>query len=321
MGFQVVKSFNPKGNPTLALVGNVNKDVDIEAFKELPGVIDAEHIKQAHKLAGTDYQSERTVIERKGIKIGGDGVVIIAGSCSVESEEQIMTTAKMVSAVGATILRGGAFKPRTSPYDFQGLGKIGLEYMQKAAKAYNMLSVSEVMDTADVEMIADHIDILQVGARNMQNYSLLKKLGKVKNPVLLKRGFACTYKEFLLAAEYIISAGNPNVMFCERGIRTFETHTRNTLDVAAVPILKELSHLPVIVDPSHGVGIRSIVPPMCLASVAAGADGLIIETHPEPDKAWSDAQQTIDPATLDKVIQSLEPIAKAIGRHIEKLPK
>ena len=240
----------------------------------------------------------------------------MAGSCSVESEEQIMETAKLVAACGATILRGGAYKPRTSPYDFQGLGEIGLHYLSQAAKQYHLLSVSEVMDTTEIDLVANYIDILQVGARNMQNYSLLKNLGKINKPILLKRGLSATYKEFLLAAEYILSAGNPNVILCERGIRTFETYTRNTLDIAAIPILKELSHLPVIADPSHGVGLRNMVAPMSRAAIAAGADGLLIETHPDPDKALSDAQQTINPTMLAEIINSLEPIAISLDRSI-----
>ncbi len=318
MGFQVVKGIDNKGHDTLGLVGNTNKNINAEAFNELPGVIEVNPMNSAYKLVGTDFRKQPSVINCRGLDIGGTGVVIIAGSCSVESEEQIMKTAEMVSACGATILRGGAYKPRTSPYDFQGLGEVGLKYLRQAADAHGMLCISEVMDTADVDQVASYVDILQVGARNMQNYNLLKRLGKAGKPVMLKRGFAATYREFLLAAEYILSAGNPDVLLCERGIRTFETYTRNTLDIAAAPILHELSHLPVIIDPSHGVGIRNMVAPMTRASVAAGADGLIIETHPDPDNALSDAQQTISPATLQEIMNSIDPIAHAIDRSITK---
>lgn len=318
MGFQVVKGVDNKGHSTLGLVGNTNKNINVDAFKELPGVIDVQPMDSAYKLVGTDFRDRPSVINCRGLEIGGDGIIIMSGSCSVESEEQIMKTAELVSARGATILRGGAYKPRTSPYDFQGLGEIGLKYMRQAADAHGLLCISEVMDTADVEQVASYVDILQVGARNMQNYNLLKKLGSAGKPVMLKRGFAATYREFLLAAEYILSAGNPDVILCERGIRTFETYTRNTLDIAAVPILHELSHLPVVIDPSHGVGIRNMVAPMSLAAVAAGADGLIIESHPDPDNALSDAQQTISPDTLSEIVSAIDPIAGAIGRHVIK---
>jgi len=316
MGLRVVRDTDSQGNVILVVVQGTDKQTRLEAFSQLPGVVEVKHFDTPYKLAGTHVHQHKTVIQCKDHKIGGKKIVVMSGSCSVESERQIMETAKQVSAKGATILRGGAFKPRTSPYDFQGLGEIGLKYLQKAAEANHMLSVSEVMDPADIDMVAEHIDILQIGARNMQNYSLLKQLGKVKNPVLLKRGLAATYKEFLLAAEYILNAGNPNVMLCERGIRTFETYTRNTLDIAAVPILQELSHLPVIVDPSHGVGIRRMVAPMCYAAVAAGADGLLIEAHPDPDNAMSDAQQTVSPETLGEIMQHLAPIAQAVGRSM-----
>lgn len=267
-------------------------------------------------LTGKNDNKKKTIIECKGRSIGGEKIIIMSGSCAVESEAQIMETARLVSAAGATILRGGAYKPRTSPYDFQGLGETGLDYLKQAAEHYGMLSISEVMDGSEIEMTADKIDILQVGTRNMQNYSLLKQLGRVKNPILLKRGFAATYREFLLAAEYIMNAGNPNVILCERGIRTFETYTRNTLDIAAVPILQELSHLPVIIDPSHGVGLRQYVEPLCYAAIAAGCDGLLIEAHPTPDEALSDAQQTISPDLLSQIVKKGRVIANAVGRNV-----
>lgn len=315
-GYQVVQDTHHEGYVTLALINCSSVGDDHEQWLKMPGVVDVKPLGKTFKLAGRDYKPESTVIRYKDRAIGGDGVVVISGSCSVESQEQIMETARLVSAQGATILRGGAYKPRTSPYDFQGLGEQGLQYMQQAAQAYHMLTVSEVMDAAEIDLVAEYIDILQVGARNMQNYSLLKQLGRVNQPVLLKRSFAATYKEFLLAAEYILSAGNPHVILCERGIRTFETYTRNTLDIGAIPVLKELSHLPVIVDPSHGIGIRRMVPPMARAAIAAGADGLMIEAHPDPDNALSDSQQTISPSTLGEIMASLEPIAQSLGRFM-----
>lgn len=274
------------------------------------------NLAEPYKLATRQAQSGATIVNCRGVEIGGKKIVLMAGSCSVESEEQIMETARQVSACGTQILRGGAFKPRTSPYEFQGLGEKGLQYLQKAAQKYGMLCVSEVMDSSDIELVANYADIVQVGTRNMQNFSLLKQLGKIKNPILLKRGLSATYKEFLLAAEYVLHAGNPNVILCERGIRTFETHTRNTLDIAAVPVLKELSHLPIIVDPSHGTGLRNLIAPMSRAAIAAGADGLLIEVHPEPDMALSDAKQSIDPVTYREIVKTLNPLAVCMGRSL-----
>ena len=248
--------------------------------------------------------------------IGGDKVIVMAGPCAVEDEEQIMATAKAVKKSGAQILRGGAFKPRTGPYSFQGLGEKGLKLLAKARDATGLKIATEVMDVRDVELVAKYADILQIGTRNMQNYPLLKEVGKVKKPVLLKRGMWATYKELLLAAEYIMSEGNREVMLCERGIRTFETYTRNTLDINAIPVLKELTHLPVIVDPSHATGKKSLVGPVTKASVAAGADGIIIEVHPHPDKAVSDADQTLSTEEFDKLMKELKPIAEAVGRKL-----
>ncbi len=271
---------------------------------------------QPLKLAGREIKEERTVINIQDHTIGGDAFTVIAGPCSIESEEQIHQTAALVAASGATILRGGAFKPRTSPYEFQGLGEAGLRYMQRAAKQYNMLSVSEVMDTQEIDLVASYVDILQVGARNMQNFSLLKQVGKSGKPILLKRGLSATYMDFLMAAEYILYHGNPNVILCERGIRTFETYARNTLDIAAVPILRELTHLPIIVDPSHGTGLRSVVPPMAYAALVAGADGIMVEVHPEPDKAISDAKQTIAPGTFTEMMRVLRRIGAAVNVQV-----
>lgn len=298
---------------TISIVAGIDKNTDTELFLSLPGVEKIIPFHHKYKLAGREHKSQRTVITVNDISIGDGNLTVMAGPCSIESREQVFKIAEAVSKMGATILRGGAFKPRTSPYDFQGLGEEGLRYLSEAATEHNLLSVSEVMDTQDVDLLAKYVDILQIGARNMQNYSLLKQAARAGKPIFLKRGFSSTYNDLLLAAEYILSEGNPNVILCERGIRTFETYSRNTMDIAAVPILKELSHLPIIVDPSHGTGIRNMVKPMACAAVAAGADGIMVEVHYEPDKAMSDAKQTIDfhmfsdmMLTLDRVKQAIE---------------
>ena len=269
MGFQVVRNSQKR----LSIVKGIDKLVRPELFSTLPEVEAVLPLKEKYKLA-SKAAHEKTVIEIKGKTIGGSELFVIAGPCSIESKEQMEECAKVAYENGAQSLRGGAFKPRTSPYEFQGMGEEGLKILRDAAAPYNLITVSEVMDVSQIELVASYVDILQIGARNMHNFSLLKELGRVKNPILLKRGFAATYQDLLLAAEYIISAGNPNVILCERGIRTFETHTRNTLDLNAVPALKELTHLPIVVDPSHGTGHRSMVAPMARASVAAGADGI-----------------------------------------------
>ncbi len=296
----------------IAIVNGLDARTDTGLFSVLPGVEQVLPLTQKFKLAGREIKKEQTVIELQGHTIGGNTFTVMAGPCSIESEEQIHQTAAYVAAAGAQILRGGAFKPRTSPYEFQGLGEEGLRYMQSAAKAHGLLSVSEVMDTQEIDLVASYVDILQIGARNMQNYSLLKQVGKTGKPILLKRGLSATYMDFLMAAEYILHTGNPNVILCERGIRTFETYARNTLDIAAVPILRELTHLPIIVDPSHGTGLRSIVPPMAYAALAAGADGIMVEVHPEPDKALSDAKQTITPQAFSDMMGVLKKIGQAI---------
>jgi len=247
------------------------------------------------------------VIRVNGCEIGGAEFIVIAGPCSVESEDQVLETAIAVKKAGANILRGGAFKPRTSPYDFQGLEEHGLKLLRKAKEETGMPICTEVMSEGDIDLVAEYSDILQVGARNMQNFTLLKKLGKVSRPIMLKRGLSSTIKEFLLSAEYIVTSGNPNVFLCERGIRTFETYTRNTLDLSAVPVLEELTHLPVFVDPSHGTGKRSLVAPMARAGVACGADGLMIEVHPNPEKAFSDGPQSLLPSDFAKMMQELKP--------------
>ncbi len=296
----------------IAVVNGADVQTNLNHFTVLPGVETVLPLNQKYKLASRELKTQRSIIKIKDCSIGGGVLAVMAGPCSIESEEQIHRTAELVAQAGAKILRGGAFKPRTSPYEFQGLGEKGLQYMQSAAKKNNMLSVSEVMDTQDIELVAEYVDILQIGARNMQNFSLLKQIGKIGKPVMLKRGFAATYSDFLMAAEYILQAGNAQVILCERGIRTFETYARNTLDIAAVPILHELSHLPVIIDPSHGTGIRSVVPPMAYAAVAAGADGLMVEVHPEPDKALSDAKQTISPQTFADMMSVIRKISAAV---------
>ncbi len=300
----------------ISIVNGGNAQTDFKQFLILPYVEKVLPFTQKFKLAGREIKKNQTIIKVKNCEIGGNTLAVMAGPCSIESEQQIHQTAKLVAAAGANILRGGAFKPRTSPYDFQGLGEEGLRYMQQAAQLYNLASVTEVMDAKDIDLIASYVDIIQIGARNMQNFSLLKQLGKVNKPILLKRGLSATYMEFLMAAEYILQAGNPHVILCERGIRTFETYARNTLDIAAVPILQELTHLPIIIDPSHGTGIRNAVSPMACAAVAAGAHGIMVEVHPEPDKSLSDAQQTISPEMFSDMMAKLRLIGQAVNKNV-----
>ncbi len=308
MGFQVARLDSRK----LALVKGMDPLVRADLFTALPHVQRVLPLKEKFKLASKAVRSEPTVLEIRGKKIGGGELFVIAGPCSIESKEQIEECAKIASEVGAQGLRGGAFKPRTSPYEFQGMGEEGLKILRDAGQKYDLITVSEVMDASQIEIAAKYVDVLQIGARNMQNFTLLKELGKVQNPILLKRGFAATYQDLLLSAEYIISAGNPNVILCERGIRTFETYTRNTLDLNAVPVLRELTHLPILVDPSHGTGQRALVAPMARASIAAGADGVIVEIHPEPDKALTDAQQTIGFESFAKMMRELKMIHQVL---------
>lgn len=305
-----------EGRLCLALVAGIDKTVDIDHFKKLPLIEEILPLSQPYKLAAKQLKNERSVIECRGRSIGGEQLAIMAGPCSIETEQQLFACAKAVKENGGNILRGGAFKPRTSPYSFQGLGETGLKYLQKAGEYYDLLTVTEVMDTDQIELVAEYADILQIGARNMQNFSLLKKLGNIRNPILLKRGLSATYQDLLMSAEYILSAGNPNVILCERGIRTYETYSRNTLDLSAVPILQELSHLPIIVDPSHGTGIRKMVAPMARAGIAAGADGLMVEIHPEPDKAFSDADQTLGFEQFEEMMNSLKQLAPIVGRKL-----
>ncbi|MGO9665896.1 MAG: 3-deoxy-7-phosphoheptulonate synthase [Polyangia bacterium] len=290
--------------------------LDAEAFASLPGVADAIRVSQPFKLVSREVKEEDTVIDVGGSRLGGPGLAIMAGPCSVESEEQILEVACGVKELGATFLRGGAFKPRTSPYEFQGLGEAGLKLLALAREKTGLKVVTEIMDTDDLPLVADYADVLQLGARNMQNFSLLRRLGKLGKPVLLKRGASATNKAWLMAAEYIVSNGNYQVALCERGIRTFETMTRNTLDLNAVPVLKSLTHLPVIVDPSHGIGMRRHVPAMARAAVAAGADGLIIEVHPHPDQALSDGHQSLSLPEFADLMRAVRVIAGAIGRPV-----
>jgi len=283
----------------------------------LEGVREVVRITQPFKLASRQFKPQGTIIDLgRGVKIGGSDIVVAAGPCSVESREQILSITESVSKAGARILRGGAFKPRTSPYAFQGLGEKGLQWMREAADKFNLFVVSEVMDPSQIQMMGAYVDIFQVGARNMQNYFLLRALGEVQKPVLLKRGMSATIEELLLSAEYILSGGNYNVVLCERGIRTFETATRNTLDIAAIPVIQKLSHLPIVADPSHGTGRRDKVPPMARAAVAAGADGLLIEVHNDPDRALSDGAQSLYPANFAQLMGELRIIALAVGRRL-----
>ncbi len=295
-----------------------------EHLRSMRGVENVIKISKSYKLASRDFHPDDTVIDIKGVKIGGDNLVVMGGPCAVESPEQIDEIARLVKAAGGQVLRGGAFKPRTGPYSFQGIGVEGLVMMAEAGKKHGLLTITEVMTPEYVDVCAEHADILQVGTRNMQNFDLLRKLGTIKTPVLLKRGFSATYDEFLNAAEYILAGGNPNVMLCERGIRTFETYTRNTLDLAAIPVLQSLSHLPVISDPSHGTGRRELVEPMAKASVAAGANGLIIEMHTDPDNSSTgDGVQSLFPDQFAALLKDLEKLGELVGRKFstEKAPQ
>ena len=298
----------------LGVVGSGKVDRDLVALMD--GVHEVLRITEPYKLASRSFKAEDTVIPVGDLRIGGDEVIVMAGPCSAETEEQVQSTAAAVKRAGAKVLRGGAFKPRSSPYSFQGLGEEGLRMLRSAADAHDLKLITEVMDISQIEVIDKYADIFQVGARNMQNFTLLRELGRTRKPVMLKRGIAATVEEWLLSAEYVLSGGNGNVMLCERGIRTFETATRNTLDISAIPIVKELSHLPVIVDPSHGTGRRDKVAPLARAAAAAGADGLIIEVHCDPDHALSDGAQSMFPVQFERLMAELRIIAPAIGRSI-----
>jgi 3-deoxy-7-phosphoheptulonate synthase len=314
MGFTVHRSTGVRHT----LLGGVGPQDDFDplALEALDGVKECHRIVSPYKLASRHFKPGGTIVKIGEVEIGGSRVVSMAGPCSVESESQMEACAAIVAGTGAQIIRGGAFKPRSSPYSFQGMGEEGLRIMRAAADRHGLLVVSEVMDQVQIPLLLQYADILQVGARNMQNFNLLRELGKARKPVLLKRGIAATIEELLLSAEYIMSGGNYEVILCERGIRTFETSTRNTMDIAAIPVLKRLSHLPVVADPSHGTGKREYVLPMARAAVAAGADGLLVEVHPDPDRAASDGAQTLRPEQFAQLMQQANAIAAAIGRTV-----
>ncbi len=312
MGFTVHRSTGVK-HTLLGGVGPID-DFEPALLEAMEGVKECHRIVSSYKLANRSFKPGGTTIRIGDVEIGGPKVVTMGGPCSVENEAQIEASAATVAAAGAQIIRGGAFKPRSSPYSFQGMGEQGLEILRKAADGHGLKVVSEVMDQTQIPLLLQYSDILQVGARNMQNFNLLRELGKTRKPILLKRGIAATIEELLLSAEYIMSGGNYEVMLCERGIRTFETATRNTMDISAFPVLKKLTHLPLIGDPSHGTGKRDYVLPMARAAVAAGADGLIVEVHPNPDRAASDGAQTLRPEQFSEMMEQVRAIAKAIGR-------
>ena len=299
----------------IGIIGDT-RGLSDETFKLLPGVVEVISILKEYKLASREFHPEDTVIKVNGLEIGGKSIVVIAGPCSVESKEQLLKTAEFVKSRNCKILRGGAFKPRTSPYSFLGLGKKGLEILKYVKEKTGLLIITEVLSTEEVEMVAEVADILQIGTRNMFNYRLLQRVGRTDKPVLLKRGFHAKISEFLNCAEYILKEGNSKVILCERGIRTFDSEfTRNTLDLTAIPVLKKESHLPVIVDPSHGTGRRDLVIPMSKAAIAAGADGLMVEVHPKPEEALSDGFQSLNSEMFEKLIEEIEPIVKAVGKN------
>jgi len=314
LGFDVHRSTGAL-RTVLGAVGG-SRQYDMALLEVLDGVQEVHRITEPYKLASRSFKPDNTVITIDDVRIGGDEVIVMAGPCSAESEEQVEACAAAVKRAGAKVLRGGAFKPRSSPYSFQGMGEDGLRLLRAAADRHNLKLITEVMDLSQITLIEKYAHILQVGARNMQNFTLLRELGKARTPVMLKRGISATIEEWLLSAEYILAGGNPNVMLCERGIRTFETLMRNTFDIAAIPMVQQLSHLPVIGDPSHGTGRRDKVAPMARAAVAAGADGLIVEVHHDPDHALSDGAQSLLPAQFDRLMAELRIIAPAIGRSI-----
>src|ERR1700685_3742525 len=315
MGFSVHRSTGARQTVVAAVGARV--DFDIRNLEVLSGVEHVHRISAPYKLAGRSFRPAGTIVEfANGLKIGGEQIVVIAGPCSVESREQLFKVSDLIAQAGARVLRGGAFKPRSSPYSFQGLGLEGLKLLREAGDRVNLLVISEVMEISQIELMLPYIDIFQVGARNMQNFNLLRELGKIRKPVLLKRGIAATFEELLCSAEYVLAGGNYELILCERGIRTFETYTRNTKDISAIPIIHKLSHLPMTADPSHGTGRRDKVAPMARASVAAGADALLIEVHCTPDKAWSDGAQSLFPEQFDKLMDELRMIAPAVGRKI-----
>ncbi|MGD1045603.1 MAG: 3-deoxy-7-phosphoheptulonate synthase [Bacteroidota bacterium] len=313
-GFDVHRSTGVQ-HTVLGAIG-VHPEFDHRQIELLDGVAEVVRVTEPFKLASRAFKREGSVFDIGGVKIGGPEVIVMAGPCSVETEEQVFKIAKYVKDSGAKILRGGAFKPRTSPYTFQGLGEDGLKLLRSAADEYKLKVITEVMDKSQIDLVEKYADILQIGARNMQNYMFLKDLGKASKPVMLKRGLAATIEEWLMSAEYILAGGNENVILCERGIRTFETATRNTMDISAIPVIKKKSHLPIVADPSHGVGIRDKVIPMARASVAAGADGIMVEVHHDPDHALSDGAQSLYPDQFTQMMKEVRMIAQAINRTI-----
>jgi 3-deoxy-7-phosphoheptulonate synthase len=315
VGYDVHRSTGVS-HTVLGAVGSPRQVVDPAALELLGGVREVVKISEAYKLVGRTFKSADTVVDVAGVKVGGMEVIVMAGPCSVESREQVATVARAVLAAGARVLRGGAFKPRTSPYSFQGHGEEALRWMREVADERGLAIVSEIMDLRAIEMMLRYVDCLQVGARNMQNFDLLKELGRVRRPVLLKRGMSATIEEWLLSAEYLLAGGNQQVILCERGIRTFENATRNTLDISAIPVVKKRSHLPILVDPSHGTGRRDKVIPMARAAIAAGADGLLIEVHDNPDKALSDGAQSLYPHQFETLMGELRVIAPVVGRSL-----
>jgi 3-deoxy-7-phosphoheptulonate synthase len=314
MGFTVHRSTGV----THTLLGGVGPvaDFDPADFEVMEGVKECHRIVSPYKLASRHFRPGGTIVKVGDVEIGDGKVVIMAGPCSVENRDQIEQVAEIVAVGGASIIRGGAFKPRTSPYSFQGLGEEGLKMMRHAADRNRLLVISEVMDQTQIPMMCDYVDILQVGARNMQNYNLLRQLGETRKPVLVKRGISATIEELLLSAEYVLAGGNYDVILCERGIRTFESYTRNTMDISAIPVVKSLSHLPIVADPSHGTGRRDKVIPMARAAVAAGADGLLVEVHHDPDHALSDGAQSLKPDQFTEMMQQIRIIASAVGRTV-----
>jgi 3-deoxy-7-phosphoheptulonate synthase len=314
MGFDVHRSTGVI-HTVLGGVGGKG-EFDLAIFEVMEGVKEAHRVASPYKLASRGFRPAGTVVRVRDVDIGGERVVAMAGPCSVENREQIERSAELVARAGATVIRGGAFKPRSSPYAFQGLGEEGLKMLREAADHQGLVTLTEVMDQTQIPLVAQYADILQVGARNMQNFTLLRELGKLRQPVLLKRGPSATIEELLLSAEYIMAGGNYDVILCERGIRTFETYTRNTMDVSAIPVVKKLSHLPIVADPSHGTGRRDLVAPVARASVAAGVDGLLIEVHPDPDHALSDGAQSLRPEQFQELMNQLRMIARAVGRQM-----
>lgn len=310
---------HPMPGPTrtaIGVTGNEGAIVQTARIKTLPGVSDVVRITKPYKLVSRDFKEADTVVQVGGVEIGGAGVVVMAGPCTIESRDQLFATAQDVIAQGATVVRGGAYKPRTSPYSFGGLGEEGLRYLAEVREELGAPVVTEVMDKATLPLVEQYADIVQIGARNMQNYPLLRAVGRSQRPVLLKRGFASTVNDLLLAAEYVLAEGNKQVILCERGIRTFDDHSRFTLDLGAIPVLKQLTHLPVIVDPSHAAGKRELIPDLARAAIACGADGLIIECHPVPEQSVSDARQALSLEGMTELVQSLVPVATAIGRRL-----